>query len=245
MRNQRLIVLAAVVLALATFGCEGGVGFKTIRGSGTVEEKTYEVSDFSSVELATIGRFVVELGETEELRVQAEENLIEYFEVEVHNDRLKIGSRKNVNLIPTKGVYYYLTVKELDTVVISGLGSVELPEMDVPRFSVEITGGGSVDMDGLSGDAIEAEISGVGSLSIDGGEIDEQDVLISGGGSYKARNLQSARAEIEIDGLGSATVRVSEHLDITISGGGSVEYFGDPSVDQDVSGLGHVKKIGE
>jgi hypothetical protein len=69
--------------------------------------------------------------------------------------------------------------------------------------------------------------------------------VISGGGSYKARNLQSARAEVDIDGLGSASVRVSEHLGATISGGGSVEYFGDPSVDQDVSGFGHVKKIGD
>jgi hypothetical protein len=245
MENRRLILLAVVVLALAAFGCEGGVGFKTVQGSGTVEEKTYEVSDFASVELATVGRLMVELGEAEALRVQAEDNLIEYFEVEVRDGRLEIGSRKNVNLIPTEGAYFYLTVKELDTVVISGLGSIELPEMDVPRFSIEISGGGSIDMDGLSGDAIEAEISGVGSLSIDGGEVDEQDILITGGGSYKARNLQSARAEVEIDGLGSATVRVSEHLGVTISGGGSVEYFGDPSIDQDVSGLGHVKKIGD
>jgi hypothetical protein len=245
MGNRRLIALAATVLALAAFGCEGGVGFETVQGSGTVEEKTYEVSDFASVELATVGRLVVELGETETLRVQAEDNLMEYFEVEVRGGRLEIGSRKNINLIPTEGVYFYLTVKELDTVVISGLGSVELPEMDVPRFSVVISGGGSVDVDGLSGDVVDVEISGLGSLSIDGGEVDEQDVVISGGGSYKARNLQSARVEVEIDGLGSATVRVSEHLGVTISGGGSVEYFGDPSVDQDVSGLGHVQRIGD
>jgi hypothetical protein len=245
MKDRKFIALAIVVLALAAFGCEGGVGFRTVRGSGTVEEKTYEVSDFTSVELATIGRLVVELGETEALRVQAEDNLIEYFEVEVHNGLLEIGSRRNVNLIPTKGIYFYLTVKELDTLVISGLGSVELPEMDVQKLSIEISGGGSVDVNGLNGDAIEADISGLGDLSIDGGEVDEQDIVITGGGDYRARNLQSARAEVDIDGLGSATVRVSEHLGVTISGGGSVEYFGDPSVDQDVSGLGHVKKIGD
>jgi hypothetical protein len=245
MNNRKLIILAIVVLALAAFGCEGGVGFRTVQGSGTVEEKTYEVSDFTSVELATVGRLVVELGETETLRVQAEDNLIKYFEVEVRNGLLEIGGQKNVNLIPTEGVYFYLTVKELDTLVISGLGSVELPEMDVPKFSIEISGGGSVDVDGLNGDAIEAEISGLGDLSIDGGEVDEQDIVITGGGNYRARNLQSARAEVDIDGLGSATVRVSEHLGVTISGGGAVEYFGDPSVDQDVSGLGHVRKIGD
>ena len=245
MGKRPLIVLAAIVAALATLSCEGSVGFRTIRGSGSVEEQAYEVSDFTSVELATVGKLIVELGETEELRVEAEENIIPYLWVGVTNGKLKISDQENINLVPTQGIYFYLTVKELEAVVISGLGSVELPEMTASKFSVEITGGGNVDIDGLDADAIEAEISGLGDLSIDGGEVHDQEIVITGGGNYRARNLQSATAEVHLEGLGSATVRVSEQLDVTITGGGAVEYFGSPDVDQDVSGLGRVKKIGD
>jgi hypothetical protein len=244
-KNQIMIVLAIVVLTIATLSCEGGLGFKTVRGSGSVEEKVYEVSDFSSVDLATVGKLVVEMGETETLRVEAEENLLKYFEVKVHDGELRISDRENVNLVPIKGVFFYLTVKELEKITISGLGDVELPAIAAPEFSVEISGGGNVDVEELTADVLDVEISGVGDLSVDGGKVGQQTIVITGGGNYVARHLESAVADIQVNGLGRATVRVSDRLDVTISGGGSVEYFGDPSVNQDVSGVGHVKRIGD
>jgi hypothetical protein len=43
-------------------------------------------------------------------------------------------------------------------------------------------------------------------------------------------------------GAGSAVVNVSEVLEAKISGAGSVEYIGDPTVHQEVSGVGRVSK---
>jgi hypothetical protein len=43
-------------------------------------------------------------------------------------------------------------------------------------------------------------------------------------------------------GSGSAIVNVSEELGAKVSGIGSVEYIGDPTVNQDVSGVGAVRK---
>jgi hypothetical protein len=45
--------------------------------------------------------------------------------------------------------------------------------------------------------------------------------------------------------LGSATVRVSDLLRADISGGGSVRYYGNPTIDEQVSGLGQVEKLGD
>jgi hypothetical protein len=245
MRNRNVIVWAIVAMTIATLGCEGSVGFKTVRGSGPVEEKVYEVSGFSSVDLATVGKLVVETGETETLRVEAEENLLKYLEIKVQDGELRISDRENVNLVPTKGVFFYLTVKELETITISGLGDVELPAIVAPKFSVEISGGGNVDIEELTADVLELEISGLGDLSVDGGTVGQQVIVITGGGNYGARHLDSDVADVQVNGLGKATVRVRDRLDVTISGGGSVEYFGDPSVDQNVSGVGHVKRIGD
>jgi hypothetical protein len=36
---------------------------------------------------------------------------------------------------------------------------------------------------------------------------------------------------------------VSDDLDVSISGSGSVEYAGEPTVSQDISGSGEVKKL--
>jgi hypothetical protein len=38
---------------------------------------------------------------------------------------------------------------------------------------------------------------------------------------------------------------VSEHLDVQISGAGSVKYLGQPEVEKQVTGVGSVQKVGE
>jgi hypothetical protein len=50
-----------------------------------------------------------------------------------------------------------------------------------------------------------------------------------------------ARMELPAE-TGSPEVNVSDELDTEISGSGPVEYIGDPTVKQDVSGAGEVRK---
>jgi hypothetical protein len=44
--------------------------------------------------------------------------------------------------------------------------------------------------------------------------------------------------------VGKAIVWAVDELDISLSGVGSVEYYGKPRVKQNVSGIGHVKSKG-
>ena len=74
------------------------------------------------------------------------------------------------------------------------------------------------------------------------GTADPQAVTISGTGNYDGEDLQSATAEITIDAAGDAVLRVSDRLDATVGGVGSVEYIGNPSVTKDISGVGSVEQ---
>ena len=102
-----------------------------------------------------------------------------------------------------------------------------------------------MDLAGLYADSFVVNISGLGDLYVAGGEVEQQEILISGGGNIKARALSTAETTIRVSGLGSATVNVREHLKVTISGGGSVEYLGSPTVEQNISGLGHVERLSD
>jgi hypothetical protein len=232
------LLLAA---ALAGTGC---VGIKAVPGSGTVAEETREVSDFTKVELGTLGTLYIEIGDRETLRVEADDNLLPYIETEVRGDTLKIASRDMVSLLPKEPIYYHLTVTALDEIVLSGLGSIEVPDpLDTSALAVRISGGGSIELEDLRAETLDADLSGLGDLYIDEGKVTAQDVLISGGGNYRARGLDSETADVRLSGLGSATVRVSERLDVEISGGGSVKYIGNPTVQQNISGLGRVEQL--
>ena len=245
MRMGRVWIVGLVLAALLVAGA-GCVGIKTVAGSGKAVTETREVSDFRSVELATLGTLYIEVGEREALRVEADDNLLPYLETEVRGDTLKITSRDMVGLLPKEPIYYYLTVRALDEIVLSGLGSIEVPDpVETPALAVRISGGGSIELEDLRAESLDVDLTGLGDLYVDEGVVEAQDVLISGGGNYRARGLDSEEATVRLTGLGSATVRVSETLDVTISGGGSVRYVGSPAVTQNVSGLGRVERIGE
>ncbi|UCH61193.1 MAG: DUF2807 domain-containing protein [Anaerolineales bacterium] len=253
MKSKNLwLGLIVVVLVVSTLACQVAynvdsnpitISSRTVRGSGTLVTEERSVSSFNSLELSSVGRLVIELGDQESLRVEAEENLLEYIETEVRGRTLQIGSRRGVSLIPTESINFYLTVVSLDSIMISGLGDVLAPDLQAETFSIDISGGGNLNLDSLDADRLRVGISGLGSLDIDGGQVRDQDIEISGAGDYNAGQLESRTAEVDISGLGSATLRVSDHLEANISGSGSVSYYGNPRVDENISGIGRVEQI--
>jgi Putative auto-transporter adhesin, head GIN domain len=70
----------------------------------------------------------------------------------------------------------------------------------------------------------------------------EQRVTLSGAGSYDGAALVSARATVDLSGLGDVVVNASERLDATLSGTGSIAYIGSPAVREQVSGLGSIRQ---
>jgi hypothetical protein len=245
---KRLIWIPIIALALSTLACSvnfGGVGFRTVKGSGVIVSEERKVSDFSKISLSGFGNLYLEVGDEEALVIEAEDNFLEHIKTEVRGQTLEIKYSDYVSLQPTESINYYLTVKELDDISISGLGKVEIPELQTSSLRVDISGGGDININNLEADTLIISISGLGKLDIAGGEVAEQRINISGGGDYTADELTSLNATVDISGLGNAMVSVEDTLRVTISGGGSVKYIGNPEVTSDISGLGNINQIKE
>ena len=263
--HYKKVLLFLSFLVLAAMSGQGCLGFRALRGSGTIGKETREVKDFKAVELMGIGTVYIKHGEKESLRIEADDNLISYFETDVDDGVLTISAEENVILRPRKPVKFYLIVKELEKIEVSGSGDVRAPDLSAEQFFVGIRGSGEVKMEDLTSDSLEVEISGSGGLKLGGldskelkvnvsgsgdvdvagGRVDEQDISISGSGKYKAREMESARAEARVTGSGDIEVRAQEHLKINISGSGNVSYSGNPTVEQSVSGSGKTKRLSD
>lgn len=243
------ILLAGSALLLSSLACSVfnavSEGWRPVTGNGNVVTEERDVSGFSAVDLGGIGNLEIEIGDQETLRIEAEENLLPYLEVEVRGDTLWIGIRENTNLNPTRGIHYYLTVRELSGVNVSGLGSITAPPLSASEFSTSISGSGNITLAGLEANGINAQISGLGDLTIEGGSVDALRLQISGSGNFEALELTSRLANVQISGLGSATLTVVDSLDAEISGSGTLRYAGNPAVRENLSGLGKVEKIGD
>jgi hypothetical protein len=264
MNKKRLIILLVIsILATLTLSaCSIG---ETIDGSGNVVEEDRTVSDVSGVNLATIGKLTIEIGDSESLRIEAEDNLLEHLETEVNDGMLRIGTRGSVTLDNSKPINYYLTVTSLEEIQISSAGDIDAPDLESEDFAinidssgnlemgdltaetlnVNISSSGDVKMGALNTDMIEVDIKSSGNLDIASGKVKSQNISSNSSGDYNAQDLESIEAEISLNSSGSATIWVLDDLKANLNSSGDLNYRGDPTVDQSTNSSGKVTQIQE
>jgi Putative auto-transporter adhesin, head GIN domain len=184
-------------------------------------KESRNVSGFEEVELRGVGNLSIEQTGSESLTIEAEDDVIPKLKTRVINNRLIIASKPDTIIQTTEPINYKLTVKNLSALEVQGTANIEAEDIKTHRLAVIISGAGNVKTTG---------------------EADEQQINLSGSSIYRAEDLESKEVRINVAGAGSAVVNVSEELDAEISGVGSVEYIGDPTVKQDVIGAGRVRK---
>jgi hypothetical protein len=217
-------------------------------GSRRVVTEDVKVSNFDQVNFSAVGELTITQGDRESLTIEAESNVMNRIETSVRGGTLHIDMRTGGfpwigNVVPTKPVKYDLTVKELNSLDLSGLGNVYAGAIDTDRLNLDLSGAGQVIIRSLTADSLEVEHTGLGKCELSG-QVTRQEVRLTGAGEYDAADLESEKAEVVLTGLGKATVWATETLDIELTGAGSVSYYGNPRVTQNVTGLGNVKSLG-
>ena len=213
-------------------------------GSRRVVTEDIKVSNFDQVNFSTIGELTITQGDRESLTIEAESNVMSRITTSVRGGTLYIEMKSGIwNVVPTKPIKYDLTVKELTTLDLSGLGNVYAGAIDTDRLDLDVSGAGKVVIRSLTADMLKVEHTGLGQCELSG-QVRRQEVVLTGASEYDAADLESEKAEVVLTGLGKATIWATETLDIELSGAGSVSYYGNPRVTQNVTGLGNVKSLG-
>ncbi|OGU61573.1 MAG: hypothetical protein A2V66_07620 [Ignavibacteria bacterium RBG_13_36_8] len=214
MKVKSLLLLLILVISLV--GCR----LWGVRGSGHLKTEVRDVEDFSEVEIG--GEFVVEIviGESRNLEITAEDNLLKYIETRVSGDKLIIDTKKN--LAPRKQMKIKISNPNLEGIESSGANDIYASGINENQFRVDLSGAGTVEVKG---------------------EAERVYLSVSGAGSLDCRNLLSKHTKVELSGAASADVYASESLDAEVSGVGSIDFYGDPEdVRSNVSGVGSISR---
>jgi len=231
-----LVVVLISIIVFFTISCKWSVGL--VRGSGNIVTEERDVSGFDRVQLSGIGDLIISQGDEESLTIEADDNIIQLIETDVFGGELTIQFKRGYSFVPNTTMKFYLTVKELDKISLSGAGKINCDNFEAEELEFDISGAGDIDFD-INAETVEVYLSGAGDISLSG-EVDSQDIKLSGVGNYDGKDLESRICDIAVTGAGSATVNVSEELDVNISGVGNVNYTGSPRVEQEISGLGRI-----
>jgi hypothetical protein len=216
-----LIAFLTISLAACNVMLERAENSEIVSGSGNVVTETREVSGFTAVTLEGFGEVIIDQNGSESLTITTDENFMPYLETEVRGDTLFIRTQEDVIFTDIAKLTFLIEAASLDSVELSGAGSMTISNLDTDRW--------------------QATLPGAGSITVSG-QATAQTVELSGAGSYDAAGLESQEAAIHNSGAGTAVVMVSDDLDVTIDGLGSVEYIGDPQVTQEINGVGSVRQ---
>lgn len=235
---MRKYILVAILFCgiIAASGCIGQNS-----GSGKVINETKNVSGFNQVALNATGTLIITQGSTESLTVEAEDNVAPNIKTQVSNNQLQISFDKNL-IVPTKPINYYLTVKNLSSIDISGAGKIQSNNLNSDNLTIRINGAGEGNITNLTANTLIIKIDGAGKMNT-AGNVNDQTINISGAGEYNAKDLISKTLTISVDGAGKATVRVSDRLNAMINGAGAISYIGNPQVTKQVNGAGNIQQI--
>ncbi|MDP5338597.1 MAG: DUF2807 domain-containing protein [Nodularia sp. (in: cyanobacteria)] len=212
------LVACLTALSLLT-GCSLNLG--GLRGSGIAKTESRKVAGFSSISSKSIGKITIQQTGKESLMITADDNILPLLESRVADNVLYLTMRKDTSINPIKPIEFFVEVKSLESLNIDGVGSVEVTDIQSKQLSISLDGVGSMTIAG-SVDVLELDLSGVG--------------------SFQGENFKTKQATVRNSGVGSAVVNVSQQLDATVSGVGSIEYIGSPQVRESRRGVGSVKK---
>ena len=216
-------------------------------GSGTVKTETRSAKDFTVIAIEYPAEIIVQQGASESVKVEADDNLLPQLSTEVRDGRLIIENKerdwsKRVNSSET--LVITITVKDLREIDFSSAGALDVKGLKTDELTLVLSGAGEVNLNELDVQKIDIVLSGAGDIRADG-TADEMNLRISGFGSFDGKDLETLTAEVSITGAGDATVRVKDDLTATVSGAGSIDYYGSPRVDQNISGAGSVRQAGK
>ena len=217
MKKISLFILACLVL----FGCKESstTGDDTIHGSGVITTQDRTVSDCSGILVKSVGNVYLTQGNSQSIHIEADDNIID--KVLTRNENgilvagLEDGSYSNITL------KIYVTLKSVGHLSIEGAGTITAND--------SITCGG-----------IESVITGAGNITLKG-NADSLRCTINGAGNFYAEHFIVKRCIALVNGTGNITVNVTDALNATVIGVGTINYYGNPSlVATSITGLGQI-----
>ena len=238
---KRLFILS--LLFLSVFSSCWDMFGKRVRGDGNVKTENRSVTGYNSIDVSGSIDVYVREDSAQSVKIETDENLLQYVTVRVEGTVLEIYPRDNYNLRPTGTIKVYVAGSDFKKFEASGACDYYTDNKitNSDDISIDLSGACDAKME-LSAPKIKAELSGSGKLILTG---ETKDLSIGGSGSsdFRCFDMKAENVNVDISGSGDAEVFASVKLNIDVSGSGSIKYKGNPSVSQRISGSGSVDKV--
>ncbi|MCF7560871.1 DUF2807 domain-containing protein [Sabulilitoribacter multivorans] len=235
---KKQTVLFIIALLVSTIS---NAQWKKVKGNGNMTTETRTTSDYEGIKCAGSFDYKLVSGTEGQIKIEAEENLLEYIIVEVKENNLVVKTKKGVSLNPSNkhGIVITIPFKDINKISLAGSGDLwNEDKINATNLYVSLAGSGDIILD-INTTSVKASIAGSGDLSLKGNTTNLE-ARVAGSGDFHGFDLQSNNTDVSIAGSGDAKVVSNETLKARVAGSGDIVYKGNPKMDTKVSGSGSI-----
>lgn len=224
MKRFVCIFAAFGMLCMLAVSCVFVYNGNAIRGNGVSATTTLELADFNSIDI--LGSMDVYYTQgPQKVTLTADENLIEYYDIEVKGSELVVKVQRGVSIAPKCRSFITVSSPDLKGVKITGSGDCRISEglQREGEFTFTVIGSGDLYADSIECDGFTATVAGSGDVVVDGLTCKTTTLSVKGSGDIDV-NCKDA-GDVSVSIAGSGDVKLSGNastLSQKVAGSGSI-----------------------
>lgn len=237
------LLFIAMASAFVLSSCHYIMG-ERIRGNGHITTRNENVGSFNSIEVGGAIEVHIKQESTESVKIETDENLMEFIDVFTDGNTLIIRTKHGYNLDPSREVVAYVSAPAFRGIGVSGASQIVGDNAISVNNELNLgASGASKIILEVSGGNLKGDISGASNLNLKG-QVAKLDMQASGASHVKAYDLIADDAYFDCSGASSAEITANKNLRVEASGASHIRYKGNASVSQNTSGASSISKEG-
>lgn len=217
-----------------------------INGDGNVKKETRQVNDFTGVLVS--GNINVDLtyGDSKNITIEADENILPYIETAVENGNLVVKTKDKVSIRSKNKLIVHASLTRLTRLRVAGSGNItgDGNFSNDGKTEIGVSGSGNINVGMNSFNETKINISGSGNVTLRGKSTNNIDATISGSGNIDCTDVASNDVFAHVSGSGNIKVYANKSIDAKVSGSGNIYYKGSATnINLKSSGSGKIIKV--
>jgi hypothetical protein len=200
-----------------------------IQGSGKVITRDVPVQSFDALDVGGVFSVQLTQGGKESVRIEADDNLQDLFEVKNEGSTLKISMKKKMHFNSKTKMKVYISFKTLKSLKLGMVGNFASEgSLNFENLSFSNSSVGAVDLT-FAAQKLDLKNTSVGNVKLSG-KVENAIIRNNGVGALRASDLIVQTMDIENEGVGSADVNAVKELRVKDSFLGKVKNVGNAPV---------------
>ena len=237
--KQLTAALLATIVALGSVSCK-----KDLIGDGPITTETRSIQPFTGIDLRMNGNVYYTKAAETKLEITARESIHSELETKIVDDRLVIRYKDGKTYDADETIRINVSGPDVSAFILNTSGSIVcMNDIQPANLLLRSYGSGDISLQKVVTNNIDAESTVSGRIISAGGTTVTEKLKTNGSGKIDMAAVAARSATVRTIGSGDIKVKVSQDLDVTIDGSGSVYFSGYPAISTHISGSGRLVRL--